>query len=141
MIDEIAKEYRFGLEIGELHILNFAYIINMTFTILLFFLILKTFRLADLNDTEDEFVDEEIFTIAQCLGILSGVIGLVLTFNLIEKNILTNKLSIYIPFYILFLIPNVLVVIYWLFLKLKHPIKDWYEEKQLQDILKSSLTR
>ena len=67
--------------------------------------------MADLDDSKDEFVDEKIFTIAQCLGILSGVMGLILTFNLIEKNILTNKLWIYIPFFILFLIPYVLVVI------------------------------
>jgi len=39
-----------------------------------------------------------------------------------------------------FLIPYALVVIYWLSFKLKHRIKDWYDEKQLQDILKSSLT-
>ena len=69
----------------------------MAFTILLFFLILKTFRLADLDDSKDEFVDEKIFTIAQCLGILSGVMGLLLTFNLIEKSILINKLWIYFP--------------------------------------------
>ena len=88
MVDEIAREYRFGSDIGELHFLNFAYMINMAFTILLFSFILKTFRLSDFNNSRDEFVDEKIFTIAQCLGILSGVMGLVLTFNLIGNNIL-----------------------------------------------------
>ena len=31
-------------------------------------------------------------------------------------------------------------VLYWLSLKLKQRINNWYDEKQLQDILKSSLT-
>jgi hypothetical protein len=140
MVDEISREYRFGLDISELYILNSAYLINMVFTILMFLLTLKTFRLVNFNDSKDKFTDENIFIIAQCMGIFSGVMGLLFTFDLIEKKILINKLWIFIPFYILFLVPYGLAVIYWLSQKLKQRINDWYDEKQLQDILKSSLT-
>ena len=42
MVDEIAREYRVGMEISEIHILNSAYIINLIFSVCIFFLILKT---------------------------------------------------------------------------------------------------
>ena len=117
MVDEIAKEYEIGLDINELYILNFEYIINMTFTLLLFLFILKTFSLICINDLKDKFVDEEIFTIAQCMGILAGIMGLLFTFHFIVfvgKQIPVNKFWVLIPFYILFLIPYVLAVVYWL---------------------------
>lgn len=138
MVDEIAKEYPTGHS-GEFYILNFAYLMMVAYLILLFFFILKTFKIVSDQSAEDELVDEKIFTIAQFMGILSGIMGLFLTFSLVGNNIPPNKLWIYIPFYILFLIPYGLAVIYWLSLKFKEKIIDWYDEKQLQDILKSSL--
>jgi hypothetical protein len=140
LIDEIAREYRFGLDLSELTILNIAYLINMAFTTLMFVLILTTFKLIDVDTIEKKYIDERIFTIAQCMGILSGIMGLWLTFTLIRKNILMNTLWMYLPFYILFLIPYMLAVIYWLSCKSKKNITEWYDEKQFQDILKSSLT-
>jgi len=47
MVDEIAGEYQFGSDIGELHILNFAYVINKVFTVPLFF---SVFNILDLTD-------------------------------------------------------------------------------------------
>jgi hypothetical protein len=143
MVDEIAKEYRLGWDISELYILNIEYMINLAFTILLFFFILKTFRLVHINDSKDKFVDEVIFTIAQCMGIVAGIMGLLFTFHFIVfvgKQIPVNKFWVLIPFYILFLIPYALAVVYCLSIKRKQHINDWYDEKQLQDILKSSLT-
>lgn len=142
MVDEIAKEYRLGWDISELYILNFEYMINMAFTILLFLFILKTFKLVYINDLKDKLVDEKIFTIAQCMGIVAGIMGLLFTFHFIVfvgKQISVDKLWVLIPFYILFLIPYALAAFYWLSLKRKQHIHDWYDEKQLQDILKSSL--
>jgi uncharacterized membrane protein len=45
MIDEIARQFRSGMEIKELGILNIAYIINLTFSLLMFFFIIKTLPL------------------------------------------------------------------------------------------------
>jgi len=65
--------------------------------------------------------------------------GLFLTFNLIGDKIRLEKFWVYVPFYLLLLIPYILVVLYWLFLKRKQKIAEWYDEKQFQDILKASL--
>ena len=139
LFDEIAREYRLGLDVGEVNILRFAYIINLAFSILMFLLLLKTFRMSEIDDSGDTFADEKIFIIAQCMGILSGVLGLYFTFTLIGLQVLANKIWIYIPFYILFLIPYAVAVLYWLSFKRNQKISNWYDEKQFQDILKASL--
>lgn len=141
MVDEIAKEYRVGItDRGEFFILNYAYIINIIFNIMMFYFILKTYRSIDIKDSKDNFVDEKIFVIAQYLGILSGILGLYLTFTLIGFANQIIKFWVFIPFYILFLIPYGLSIVFWLSLKLKKDLSEWYDEKQFQDILKSSLT-
>lgn len=139
MIDEIAREYRSGMDISELHILNLAYSINAVFTIVMGFLLMKTLKLSRDNQNDDALLDEKIFTIAQILGVISGIMGLFLTFGLIGKPIRIDKIWVYIPFYLLFLIPYGIAVLYWLFLKRKQKITEWYDEKQFQDILKASL--
>ena len=141
MVDEIAKEYRAGFtDQGEFCILNYAYILNFIFNIMMFYFLLKSYRRIDIEEAKDNFVDEKFFTISQYLGILAGVLGIHLTFVLIVFANRSNKLWVFIPFYILFLIPYGLSVLFWLSLKLKKNISEWYDEKQYQDILKSSLT-
>ena len=86
-------------------------------------------------------IDETIFTIAQFMGIFAGLMGILFTLHMllfIRKDILSEKFWVLIPFYIMFLIPYALAGLYWLSLKLRQRIKDWYDEKQLQDMLKSS---
>jgi len=139
MIDEVAKEYAIGVHGGEFMILNVAYGINTVFTSLIFLFVLKTSRLTDLDNKKNKSVDEKIFTIAQIMGILSGSMGLLLTFGIMWRNFPLNKFWVFIPFFVLFLMPYGLAVLYWLSLKRKQRIQDWYDEKQLQDILKSSL--
>lgn len=140
MVDEITKQYRFGMDVSEINILNFTYIINLSFALLMFYFILRSFPILRNDSSEKEPIDEKIFTIAQYMGILSGLMGLFLVFDLIRKEILLSKLIMYIPFCILFMIPYSLAVLYWISLKKSQKIKDWYDEKQLQDIMKASLT-
>ncbi len=139
MIDEVARQYRLGLSIYEIYILYFAYFINMLFSALMFFLVLKTVPLIRNYNPEGTAVDEQIFTIAQYIGIISGAMGLLLLFSLSGKGIPSNKLIFSIPFFLMFLTPYGLVVLYWLSLKSNQKISDWYDEKQLQDIMKASL--
>lgn len=141
MVDEIAKEYRAGFEDqGEYFLLKGALFINILFNILMFYFILKSYRLIDIKDSKDNFADEKIFIIAQYLGILAGLLGIHQTFVLIAFAKQFTKFWVFIPFYILFLIPYGLSVIFWLSLKLKKHISEWYDEKQFQDVLKASLT-
>ena len=142
MIDEIAREYRLGWDISEIYILNSAYFVNIVFSLLIFVFLLRTFKLINLENSKSQHVDEDIFVIAQYLGIFSGITGIVFTLHMIRfvtKHILINKLWVFIPFYVLFLIPYGLAVLYWLVLKRRVRIHDWYDEKQMQDILRSSL--
>ena len=139
MIDEIAREYRLGLDISELYLLDLAYCLNAVFSIVMGLLLVKTLKLSQENSDKKSLLDEKIFIVAQIMGIISGIMGLFLTFALFGQQIPLKKIWVYIPFYILFLIPYGLAVFYWLLLKRKQKINEWYDEKQFLDILKASL--
>lgn len=140
MADEIARQYRLGMSISEVSILNASYIINIAFSGSVLYFILKTFPILRSEMPRTGTVDEKIFIIVQCMGILSGVIGLLMVFDLSGKENVKDSLTFYIPFFILFVTPYGLAVTYWLSFKLKQKISDWYDEKQLQDIMKAALT-
>ncbi|MFC2083621.1 hypothetical protein ACFLS9_01050 [Bacteroidota bacterium] len=141
MWDEIGKEYGvLGAHMGEVMILYFLLIINASFCIFMFYLTIKVLAVSEVQSMNIGGKDEKIFSLAQYVGIVSGGLGILLTFDLINKQILDYRFWIYFPFYILFLFPYILVVLYWLSIKMKERIVDWYDEKQLRDILKSSLT-
>jgi hypothetical protein len=143
MIDEIAREYRHGLGISELYILNFAYLINMIFSLLMFLLLLRSYKLIDAQESGAQNVDEKIFIIAQGLGIFIGLTGLYFTLHMlcfVDQNILLQKFLVFIPFYIMFLMPYMLAIIYWFTIKYKIKDKDWYDEKQLRDMHRASFT-
>ena len=82
--------------------------------------------------------DETIFTIAQCMGIVSGIMGIWLTFNLIEKHISRQGFWVYLPLYVLFVMPYGFVMLAWYFCKSRQVMAGWYDEKQFHDMLKSS---
>lgn len=64
MVDEIARQYRAGMEVSELSILNIAYVLNMLFSGFTFYYILRVLPVV-FNDTGTEgSVEERIFTIA-----------------------------------------------------------------------------
>lgn len=143
MVDDIAKQYRAGLSINELNMLNVFYIINALFGVGMFYFLLKTIKLVHIEDVNSTSIDERIFVLAQYLGIVSGIMGLLFVFHniiFIDKALLYDKYWVLIPFYFMFVTPYGLSVLYWLSLKRKQKITDWYDEKQLQDVLKSSLT-
>lgn len=84
MVDEIAREYRNGIEINEGYILNLFLILNMIFSIGIFVLLLKTFKLVEIDKTKVKSIDEKIFVIAQVMGIIAGFMGLLFTFHFIK---------------------------------------------------------
>jgi len=137
MYDEIAREIMFGSAGGEIFILCCAIVLNILFTFTMLVLILKTFA-AEYKDTDN--VDEIIFTVAQYMGIVSGIVGLLLTLSLAHRQMAAHRVYVYVPFYLLFLIPYGLSVGYWLSFKLKEKISNWYDEKQLRDLMRSALT-
>lgn len=143
MIDEIAREYRHGMGINELYILNLAYIINVCFSVFMFIFLLKTVKLIHLENKEATPVEENLFIIGQILGLISGIVGIWFTLHMITfvgSGIMMGRLWVFIPFYILFLVPYALAILYWLSVKRKQRIQEWYDEKQVQDMLKASLS-
>lgn len=142
MVDEIAREYRHGLGINELYILNLAYIVNMGFSVLMFVFLLRTVKLLNMENTGIISVDENLFIIGQSMGIISGLTGIWFTIHMIKfvgPEIMLEKLWVFIPFYLLFLVPYALAILYWLSVKRKQRIQEWYDEKQVRDMLKSSM--
>jgi hypothetical protein len=142
MIDEIAREYRHGLGVNELGILNLAYSMNIVFIIIMLVYLLRTIKTINLQSVKNVVIDEDLFIIGHSIGVLSGITGLLFTLHMIQfvsKSLLIGKLWVFIPFYILFLTPYALAILFWLFLKRKQQINVWYDEKQIQDLLKSSV--
>jgi hypothetical protein len=89
--------------------------------------------------------DDSIFINAQYIGILSGVSGLVLISvfaylysTLYPLPIWAAKAGILITSLIA-VIPYILIVFYWLIIKLREKTGEWYDEKQFQDITRASL--
>lgn len=141
LFDEIAREYAIGWEVaGEIIILEILLFMNITFCLLMFTLIFKTLTYPQKNNVNGRVKDETIFTLAQYMGIISGIMGILHTIKLTSMQVNTNKFWIYLPFYFLFILPYIITVTYWLIMKMKEKIVDWYDEKQLKDVLKSSLT-
>ena len=136
MYDEITREITFGGAGGEIFILSCAIVLNILFTFTMLVLIIKTFAVT-YRDTEN--MDEIIFTVAHYMGIASGIVGLLLTLSLEHRKVEAHRVYVYVPFYLLFLIPYGLSVSYWLSFKLKEKISNWYDEKQLRDLMKSAL--
>ena len=82
--------------------------------------------------------DSNIFLVVQYVGIICGLMGLSLSslgflfpraWSLLVHTTISS---------IVLLIPYVLAVIYWLITKLQEKNRQWYDEKQLQDIGKSA---
>lgn len=83
--------------------------------------------------------DERVFALAQAMGVVSGAMGLGLTALLIARGWPAGKLWVFVPFYALFLAPYALAVLFWLSLRRRERPSDWYDEKQVRDMLKASL--
>jgi hypothetical protein len=140
LIDEIARQARLGLAVPEVAVLNGTYVINIAFTMGMFLLLLQTFTWGEREHAHHVSVDETLFTIAQCMGIVSGFMGIWLTFNLIGKRIPREAFWVYVPLYGLFVLPYALAMLSWFFWKSQHLMSGWYDEKQFHDMLKASLT-
>jgi len=101
---------------------------------------LRQLRLPD-RDQPLETRDEIVFVLAQYVGIICGIIGIVWITIALTINYDTN-FSVYhsISSKILILIPYGLIVFYWLILKLKDRFQSWYDEKQWKDVSRAGFT-
>jgi hypothetical protein len=143
LMSDITKEYVFGLP-SEFNILFFSQTLHLIFYVLMIVLLALT-RTSLIKKNEEIIVkDDSIFINAQYIGILSGVSGLslIIIFSLYYLTMYplalwALKAGIIITS-IIAIIPYILIIIYWLIIKAKEKISEWYDEKQYQDLTKSS---
>ena len=143
LMSDISKEYVFGLP-SEFIVLFASQLLHLVFYVLTVILLLMTWKY--LREEEEVAIkDESIFINAQYIGILSGISGLALVglfatvYTLIYSVPLWVIKAGIIVMAVLAIIPYILIIIYWLIMKAKVRIKEWYDEKQYQDIAKATL--
>lgn len=136
LLGDIGKQYRHGLSQPEWRLLYpimaFQFITAIVFTYLHFFGFKKE------NQVKHVARDSNIFLIVQYVGLVCGLMGLSLSSlgflfpRAWSLQIHTTMSSI------ILLIPYVLAVAYWFLVKFQEKTRQWYDEKQLQDVGKSA---
>lgn len=141
ILGDITKEYEAGWDTsGEWTILYILLGIHAVFLLLLTGTSAGALRRLKENDGEEMAMqkDEMVFTIAQYVGLICGIIGLVWTvFALVMSQRLHVSYYHMLATSIMILIPYGLVVLYWFILKCNEKIRDWYDEKQSRDVYRS----
>ena len=135
MFDEIAREMQLEFPLpNETMFLYLGFGINALFTILALIFVMQTILHQHEKDSPAFGLDDRIFRLAQVMGIISGSMGIFLTLANITREIPPHLFWISIPFYLLFLLPYLLIVFFWISLRLKTKVRKWYDEKQWSDI-------
>ena len=97
----------------------------------------KEYRFYHISEKEVPLKDEAIFTDAQYIGIFTGILGLFILASLsVSSPLWAIKKGIVIVC-IMIVIPYITIVVYWLLIKIRERITEWYDEKQFQDVTKS----
>ena len=144
LASDISKEYIFGLP-GEFNILFFSQALHFIFYILIIVLLVLTRKSVRKEGEEIVLKDDSIFINAQYIGILSGISGLILITIFSFLYLTVYPLPSWavdagiIVISLIAVIPYILIVLYWLIIKLMEGISEWYDEKQYQDITRASL--
>ena len=141
LLGDISKEYEAGLDTsGEWPLLFILLAIHAVFFLLLTGICAVFLRKLKVSDNEEIPIqkDEMVFTTAQYVGLICGVLGLVWTvFALVMSQRVNVSYYHMLVSCIMILIPYGLVVLYWFILKFNEKIGDWYDEKQSRDVYRS----
>jgi uncharacterized membrane protein len=136
LLGDIGKQYKHNLsqpEWGILYpVMGFQFITALLFTYLHLSGSLMQKQLKHVAR------DSNVFLIVQYVGIVCGLLGLSLSslgfvFSRAWSLLIHTSLSS-----VILLVPYVLVVICWFLVKLQEKKRQWYDEKQIQDIGKSA---
>jgi len=144
LITDIIKEYNAGLPgIGsEFAVLYFSQFLHLLFYCLIVIFIILNNRIkkrTDRSDAEMPLKDEAIFINVQYVGIFTAVLGLTILASLsIFSPLWAIKKGIVAVCAVL-VVPYAAIVIYWLVIKIRERVIEWYDEKQFQDVTKAGL--
>jgi len=140
MLQDIGKQYVQGWDsASEWTILFINHGLHVLFTILAF--VTLATRSGRENRPEEIVVkDDVLFIAAHTTGLLCGMIGLT---AILVALVTRLRLSIFeilsVTIGVLVLLPYLLILSVWLFMKRKEKITDWLDEKQFLDISRASL--
>ena len=140
---DITKEYEMGWDTsGEWPILYIFLGIHFLFFCSMIALLIRIFReLKSPDEPVPAKKDEIIFSIANYVGMVCGVLGLAWTFMILGLDLPYRKLGWnFISTAILILLPYGLIVIYWLIVKFRERSAEIYDEKQGKDVCRAGIT-
>jgi hypothetical protein len=136
LLSDIGKQYKYSLSQPEWLILY--PIMAFQFMMAIVFLYLHLSGFLKWKQLKHVVRDSNIFLIVQYVGIICGLMGLVSSsLGFFFSRAWNLDLHVTISSIVL-LIPYVLVVSYWLITKLQEKDRQWYDEKQLQDVGRSA---
>jgi len=136
MIDELADDVRYGFKYS-LIMITIPLLVKIFYTLLVLiqvYLLLTDKEVLNIHEKKDE----TIFVMAQIVGLISGLLGMMLVLSHFLRT-LPNP-GPWIPAYTIFFVPYGIIVCYWLVLKIRENISEWYDEKQWKDVLRAAFT-
>ncbi|MGZ5471898.1 MAG: hypothetical protein ACXWE0_09510, partial [Nitrososphaeraceae archaeon] len=144
LITDIVKEYNAGLpgiesEFAVLYLSQFLHLLFYCMVMILIIMNNRVKKLSGRYDIEMPLKDEAVFINAQYIGVFTSVLGLIILTSLslfsplwaIKKGIVTVCTVLVIPY--------IAIAFYWLVLKVRERVTEWYDEKQFQDVTKAGL--
>lgn len=137
IMGDIGKEYEHGLETASEWPFLYIFIsIHTLFFIMMFPFVLNSLsKLGQGTGAEKIQKDEVVFKIAQYVGIICGLLGLaMISMQLILDVPMWHIKSFGTGTVVLLLVPYGLIVGYWMIIKSKEKISEWYDEKQWSDV-------
>ncbi len=143
ILGDIGKEYDVGWDTSsEWPILYIFQGIHFLFFCSMLALLIRISR--DLQHPDEPVPakkDEIIFSIANYVGIVCGLLGLAWTFMILGLDLPFRKLGWnFISTAILILLPYGLIIIYWLIVKFRESSAEIYDEKQGTDVRRAGFT-
>ena len=140
MLQDIGRQYEMGWDTaGEWTILSINHGIHLLLTILAFPALAGKSK--ESGDSEETALKETVlFTTTHTTGLLCGAIGLIAILLALLIPLPTIVIeAIVMPIGLLILLPYLIILVIWLLMKRKEAFKEWFDEKQFQDVTKASL--
>ena len=138
LINDIGKQYQNGLSQPEWTVLYIVMALQLIGTLILAYV---NSALIKFDENVERVVrDHSVFVLAQCVGIVCGLVGLVLvTLNVFFPRPLWMIRAQLVASSIFILIPYGVIISYWFVIKFLERPRQWHDEKQQQDVGRAAL--
>ena len=132
LLGDIGKQYEHGLSQPEWSVLYAVMAFQLLAIVGLLYAVLHTLRNGKGAATVSK--DGTVYLLAQVVGVICGGMGLALTMlNFFYPRPLWMVQAQIVPTLVVMLIPYALIVVLWVFVKLREG-GEWLDEKQRQDV-------